>query len=107
MRFNLKRMCANCPFRDDDKAIPLQRGRLSGIVESLQDDYNTFPCHKTTHGAAKEESACIGAAAYMWSVHGRLSVLSRLAIMVGSLSRGTLEKVSQHTIKTRNPEHEQ
>ena len=41
-----KRPCANCPFRCDGAGIPLQPGRVEGIVSGLlADDQQTFVFH--------------------------------------------------------------
>lgn len=77
--FNLKAICANCPFRASG-AIELYEGRLEGIVEDLtMSDYIAFPCHKTTYGSAKEISACMGALTYQYA-YTKLPILARLAI---------------------------
>ncbi len=47
MNFNLKKPCANCPFRTDIRPF-LTTGRAEEIVESIIDMQQTFPCHKTT-----------------------------------------------------------
>lgn len=80
LNHNLKKPCANCPFRKKG-AIELRPGRVKGIIKTLQHDLNYFQCHKTTHGAAREESMCMGSIAYMFKHTGRLSVLTRLALM--------------------------
>lgn len=92
MIFNLKRPCANCPFLRTG-AIDLMPGRVEGIIESLRNDYNTFPCHKTTHGQKPrgKESACMGATAYMFRETGRLSILARLATRDDSLRLEDIE----------------
>lgn len=46
MNYNLKKPCANCPFRTDIK--PFIRGeRAEEICESIIDSQQSFPCHKT------------------------------------------------------------
>lgn len=48
--FALKKPCADCPFRNDDKAINLQEGRKEQILEDLLSGKNaTFHCHKTVY----------------------------------------------------------
>jgi hypothetical protein len=49
--YALKKPCANCPFlKDRSKAIDLQPGRVTGIINSLILDHASgFSCHKTTH----------------------------------------------------------
>lgn len=47
-QFALRKPCANCPFRNDDKAIALQPGRREEILEGLLSGaHETFSCHKT------------------------------------------------------------
>lgn len=105
MKFNLKKMCANCPFRSDGAAIQLAEGRLEGIkADLLTDDYKTFMCHKTVHGKnggewdeegedyrpSGSESACVGALAFLYR-EGRLPILARLALMSGDLTEEQLQ----------------
>lgn len=49
--YSLKKPCANCPFlKDVTKAIPLQEGRVEGIIEDLLAGKATsFSCHKTVY----------------------------------------------------------
>ena len=72
--------------------MKLRPGRMEGIAESLMSDFNVFPCHKTTHGDAPEEQACMGALAYGLREYGQLPVLARLAIRSGQLDPKNLEK---------------
>lgn len=89
-------MCPNCPFRKKG-AIDLRPGRVEGIVEDLaKNDYHTFPCHKTTHGQAEEESACMGAIAYVLVRRNRLSVLARIALRVGLLKQADIDACAKH-----------
>jgi hypothetical protein len=49
-QFSLKKPCANCPFRNDDKAIELQDGRKEQIIEDLLSGVEpSFPCHSTVY----------------------------------------------------------
>jgi hypothetical protein len=83
VNLDMKRPCANCPFRREG-AIELRPGRLEDIIAGLaDDDGSNFYCHKTVHGphggtfvdtddedgeryqASGGESACMGAVAYM------------------------------------------
>lgn len=97
MQFDLKRPCKDCPFIKGTTMV-LNPGRMEGIAEHLSNDFNVFPCHKTTHQLAPEgreeeydseeggyslhgrEQACMGALAYTLKHHGNLPVLARLAI---------------------------
>lgn len=92
--FRLRKPCSNCPFLKDG-AIPLNPGRLEGIIdELLADDTSTFQCHKTVYSRSGgdwdddggyrpsgAEAMCAGAAAYLLKV-GRPSVSMRLAEMI-------------------------
>lgn len=98
--YRLKKPCANCPFRRDDKAIELNPSRLKNIIDNLiEDDYSTFHCHKTTHRteysgwlededgnteykASGKESMCAGAANYLLKL-GRPTVGMRVAHAIG------------------------
>ncbi len=75
-QFSLKKPCANCPFRNDRRAIDLNPGRKEGIMaELLTGQSSTFPCHKTVYRedgrnhdddgnyTPKDVSVCPGAAA--------------------------------------------
>ena len=46
VNFNLKRPCANCPFRTDIRPF-LRRDQAQQIADSLLDQQQTFACHKT------------------------------------------------------------
>lgn len=100
MKFNLKRPCSNCPFRKKG-AIDLRPGRVEGIIKNLDNDYNTFPCHKTLDGEETEgaytytgnESACIGAIAYKLKYDGQLSVMTRIAVLRKEIRLATIEEV--------------
>lgn len=79
-----KRPCTNCPFRCDGAGIPLEPGRLEGIVSDLlADDQQTFVCHKTLD---KERMTCAGAVGLM-SKLGRLPVIARLGLIYGVISK--------------------
>lgn len=54
VNLNVKRSCANCPFRKQG-AIELHPGRLEGIVgDLLADDRTPFLCHKTVYREGNE-----------------------------------------------------
>ena len=43
---NLKKPCFDCPFRNDEKAIPLMKGRIEEIAGGLlEDNDSSFNCH--------------------------------------------------------------
>lgn len=46
MNYNLKKPCANCPFRSDIKPF-ITGARAKEICNSLVEQQQTFPCHKT------------------------------------------------------------
>jgi hypothetical protein len=92
----LKRPCSNCPFLKEG-AIPLQPGRLEGIVSDLvENDSSTFQCHKTVHSArggdwdgednytpSGHEAMCAGAAAYLMN-RDRPTQIMRVAFALGA-----------------------
>ncbi|XLY90540.1 hypothetical protein ACK8QS_22985 (plasmid) [Ectopseudomonas mendocina] len=92
----LKQPCANCPFRKSG-GIELREGRMQGIVDDLlQDDHNTFHCHKTVHSArggdwddehehytpSGHEAMCAGAATLLMAKK-RPNLIMRLAFLFG------------------------
>lgn len=93
--FALRRPCANCPFRKEG-GVPLQPGRLAGIVEGLvSGEHTTFHCHKTVHGprggdwddegtyrASNQESMCAGAIILLEKAH-RPTLAMRLGVALG------------------------
>lgn len=94
-QFAVKTPCANCPFRNDEQAIPLQPGRREGIIEGLlSGEHETFPCHKTVYrkdGRNHDEdenyrpvdvSVCPGAAAVSRKF-GRDLTIVQLATRLG------------------------
>lgn len=46
MKYDLKRPCADCPFRTDIKPF-LMRERAENIVNEIMFGTGNFPCHKT------------------------------------------------------------
>lgn len=79
-----KRPCSNCPFRSDGEGIPLEPGRIEGIVSGLlRDDLQTFVCHKTLDSG--QRMTCAGAVGVM-SKLGRLPVIARLGLVCGVIS---------------------
>jgi hypothetical protein len=54
MHFDLKKPCANCPFRSDIPAY-LTKGRVQQIVIALE--RATFACHKTTVDSDDDDSS--------------------------------------------------
>lgn len=64
MKFDLKRPCANCPFRTDCRKGWLGKARATEIAKTLQQD-STFACHKTTEATGQTDDEkkqhCAGA----------------------------------------------
>lgn len=93
--FNLKKPCANCPFRKAG-AIELAPGRVESILQDLKrHDNKIFVCHKTLD--SKEISACMGALAYQWR-DGRIPILARLALMSEKITPAELDAVAPELI---------
>lgn len=94
-----KRPCANCPFRCDGAGIPLQPGRVEGIVSGLlADDQKTFVCHKTL---GKERMTCAGAVGLM-SKLGQLPVIARLGLAYGVITKADIEASAAMVIEPRD-----
>lgn len=107
----LKKLCSNCPFRKDGKAIALSPGRLEGIIQDLvDDDWSSFYCHKTVYCSnggehddegnyhpSGEESMCAGAMGYLHKI-GRPSVGMRLALAMKDISVDDLDNMSSMVI---------
>lgn len=96
-QFAVKKPCANCPFRNDDRAIDLQPGRREQIIEDLLSGKDsTFHCHKTVYrndGRNHDEegnyrpvdvSHCSGAAAVARKF-GRDTVMVQVATRLGAI----------------------
>ncbi len=94
-QFAVRKPCANCPFRNDDHAIPLQPGRRESIIEGLlSGQHETFSCHATVYrkdGRNHDEnenyrpvdvSVCPGAAAVARKF-GRDLTIVQLATRLG------------------------
>lgn len=63
MELTLTKPCKDCPFKND---VDYQRGwlgeeRAKGIIESLYEKDESFPCHKTTHKPRHKQQHCAGA----------------------------------------------
>jgi len=118
---NLKKPCANCPFRSDGNAIPLRPGRLKEIINRISvDDFSSFYCHKTVHCddggdcddegnycPSGKESVCAGAMGYLHKI-GRPSFGMRLAVAMKKLSIDDLNSMSSMVIDDvkAGPAHE-
>lgn len=113
-QFALRKPCANCPFRNDDKAIALQPGRREGILEGLLSGaHETFSCHKTVFrddGRNHDEdgryrpvdvSVCPGAAAVARKF-GRDLTIVQLATRLGLIENDHYDEAIALTL---SPEH--
>lgn len=97
MKFNLKKPCANCPFRHTPRFY-LAKGRAEEIVQSLTDgSFSTFPCHKTLiYGddgegrRTKKTQHCAGAL-IMLEHMGISSQMMRIAERLGMYDRRGLD----------------
>lgn len=93
MKFDIKKPCANCPFRTDIAPF-LNRG--PEIAKSLSDDHNWFACHQTTPaGTGKrikraDQSHCAGAMMVLWR-EGNPNIAMRLALLTKMITREQLE----------------
>lgn len=71
MNINLKKPCANCPFKREG-AIELREGRVAQIArELIADDQTPFLCHKTVYRTGAKackggsESVCAGSMIFL------------------------------------------
>lgn len=91
--YRVTKMCSNCPFRDNGKAIHLEEGRVDQIkAYLLSDDQGSFSCHKTAHnldtemngykGEPQKPKMCAGAYEYL-KKEGRPNLMMRLAVSMG------------------------
>lgn len=83
--------CNNCPFLDDGKKVHLQEGRVDAIkAELLEDDRNSFTCHKTAYNLddkmeqtePQAPKMCKGAYDYLNEVN-RPNLMMRIAKVKG------------------------
>ena len=97
MKFDLKKPCADCPFRSDIAGY-LTEGRAEEIVEIISERDGTFSCHKTN--TYDEESGemvetaksqhCAGALIFL-EKHDNPSQLMRIAERLGLYDRRKLD----------------
>lgn len=71
---NMKRPCANCPFRKVSPKGWLGQERMTGILEE-----DSFTCHKTLGGGQGKRRQCAG----HMLLSGRDNQFVRLAIAMG------------------------
>lgn len=102
MKFSLTKPCKDCPFRKSVR-FPLAPGCRQQIAESLMNDWNTFPCHKTVVASYDEEDKedysdnqneqhCAGAMIVLMKDIGP-NVPMRFAIRMGELDLDKLKNV--------------
>lgn len=99
MNFNMKKPCANCPFRNDK---PEQDGwlgedRAEEIAASITVHQQSFPCHKTTidsgeygRDAGKDSEHCAGAL-IMLEKMDRPNQMMRISERLGMYDRNALD----------------
>ncbi len=110
-QFAVRKPCANCPFRKDDKAISLQPGRREQIIEDLLSGKDsTFHCHKTVYrndGRNHDEegnyqpvdvSHCPGAAAVARKF-GRDTVMVQVASRLGAIGHDHYDEALEQTLE--------
>lgn len=91
MKLELKRPCSECPFKND---LSYQRGwlgkqRAEGIIKSLYEKDQSFPCHKTTGGKTGKKQHCAGAMILM-ERSGRANQFMRIGERTGFYDRNQL-----------------
>jgi hypothetical protein len=103
MNFDLKRPCANCPFRKVG-AIELHPQRLPSIVAGLlANDRDWFKCHKTLHlPRDRRDSQCVGSMVYLLKVDAP-SVSMRMAAAFGWLDFDELRALYPEIIDPHTP----
>lgn len=98
MNFNITTPCKNCPFRSDK---PLQKGwlgaaRAAGIIESIVDLQQSFPCHKTTEATLgnralpENQQHCAGASILLEKIE-RPNQMMRIAERLRLYDRSGLD----------------
>lgn len=85
MNFDLKKPCADCPFKNDK---PYQKGwlgreRAIEIAETLVEKDQTFQCHKTLDLGPKKHQHCAGAT-IMLEHMGKPNQMMRIMERIGS-----------------------
>lgn len=88
MNINVKKPCANCPFKREG-AIELREGRLAQIARELMaNDQTPFLCHKTVYRSGSKachdrgESVCAGSMIFLLKA-GAPNVAMRMAAALG------------------------
>ncbi len=108
MKFDLRRPCADCPFRHDRPGFLIPE-RADAIATSVIDGYG-FPCHKTTVMTEDEEGnedlkptpdsqLCAGAAIFMECNGGPNGAMRIAAAFLGY--DGKKLDMTSPTVRTR------
>lgn len=91
--YRVLKMCPNCPFRDNGKAIALNDGRVDSIKDYLlESDQHSFTCHKTAYNLDLDMKPlkthkqplkmCAGAYEFL-KEQKRPNIMMRLAVLMG------------------------
>lgn len=105
MKFDMKKPCANCPFRKHERAVRLHSARVVEIMASE----GMFPCHKTVDYSHDDDGretpdtqACVG---FMVLAHklGRPNQMMRIAKRLGLIKLRVLEDPANHQAVVDRP----
>lgn len=121
MNLNVKRACANCPFRKEG-AVELHPGRLEGIVgDMLADDLSPFLCHKTVYSPGNvgevvededgneeclpgpKSSVCAGSMVFLHKL-GQPNVAMRIGFAMGMIKPESLDAQRNQIIEPEDIE---
>lgn len=63
MRFEVRKPCSNCPFRNDKPELKgwLGKERAQEIADLFMKHEKVFPCHKHLNAGPTNRQACAGA----------------------------------------------
>jgi hypothetical protein len=89
MKFDLKRPCKECPFRNDRPGY-LYPERVEEITDALFNGH-TFQCHKTI--GKREEQHCAGATIFL-EANERPNQMMRICERLGFYDRHALDMSS-------------
>lgn len=95
MKFELKKPCKRCPFRNDIQAY-LSRDRVEDILDSIIGHQGTFSCHEhndfTDDGVVEGKRAqhCAGALIFLEHLE-KPNQMMRIAERVGMYDRTKLQ----------------
>lgn len=122
MKFELTKLCKNCPFRTDSLKGWLGRKRAEEISFAILEQQGTFPCHKTVDynnehdedgdGVVHQDSQhCAGAMIMlekmqrpnqMMRIAERLGMYDFRKLVMDSPVFGSSRKFIQHHTKIKN-----